>query len=88
MAEIAEAQRVPVGTVKSRVRLAVERLRHTTICARAPRWRRLPPVWELQLVLSGGYRPDDGRVDRGDAHCADPAVSHDSGASSAGSRVR
>jgi putative transcriptional regulator len=32
--------------------------------------------WELQLVLSGGYQADDGRFDRGDAHCADPAVSH------------
>jgi putative transcriptional regulator len=32
--------------------------------------------WELQLVLSGGYQADDGRFDRGDAHCADPSVTH------------
>jgi putative transcriptional regulator len=31
---------------------------------------------ELQLVLSGGYLADEGRFARGDAHCADPAVTH------------
>ncbi len=32
--------------------------------------------WELQLVLSGGYRADDGRFERGDAHCVDGSVTH------------
>ncbi|MES2643579.1 MAG: ChrR family anti-sigma-E factor [Myxococcota bacterium] len=32
--------------------------------------------WELQLVLSGGYQADDGRFDRGDAHCANAEVTH------------
>lgn len=41
---------------------------------------RVPPHthrgWELQLVLSGGYTADDGRFDRGDAHCVDDGTTH------------